>query len=165
MDIANQYSFVLISLAGILILLGVARILLHLRWRNVFISGALLGVIAVAGFFTLRPGASDVDTLDEAELILSNGNPTLLEFFSNYCAGCIGVRPAVDNLVSNIRDRYSDSFNVLRIDIHTAFGRTLRERYGFSFTPEFILLDGAGHEIWRSHGPPDFATLSLVAAS
>jgi hypothetical protein len=49
------------------------------------------------------------------------------------------------------------------VDIHTDFGRTLRERYGFSFTPEFVLFDSAGSEIWRSHTPPSETELEQAS--
>lgn len=153
MQIANQFSFVIF---GVLILVGlvVFLILCRARWQIVMIAG--LSFIALFGtaFLLLRPGASDVDSLEEAEAMLTNGQPTFLEFFSNYCTGCLMARPAVDQLVTEIDAQYNGRFNVLRVDIHTPVGRALRERYGFSFTPEFILFNHDGREVWRSHAPP-----------
>ena len=107
-------------------------------------------VLSIAGNFLLRPGNSDVDSVDAAEVALINGRPTFLEFFSNFCASCLALRPAVDVLVSDIQPE----FNVLRIDIHTDFGRELRQNFEFSYTPEFALFDSNGQEVWRGHTLP-----------
>ena len=84
-----------------------------------------------------------------------------MEFFSNYCAGCLAIRPVVDSLIEDM----DDTINVLRIDIHTDTGRDLREQYNFSYTPEFLLLDNQGNEVWRSHSPPTEDQLSIVQNS
>jgi thiol-disulfide isomerase/thioredoxin len=165
MAFANQYSFLLIT-ALILFVTAAVQIYRHARWRTVLTSLVVVGLVIGAAYAALRPGASDVDSLEAAESVIANGQPTMVEFFSNYCAGCLAARPAVDSLVTEIQTRYSSSFNVLRVDIHTPFGRELRERYGFSYTPEFVLFDPAGQEVWRSHVPPSLAeieTLTRVA--
>ncbi|MFQ3565528.1 MAG: thioredoxin domain-containing protein [Aggregatilineales bacterium] len=153
MQIANQFSFVIFGALTLIGLIGFL-ILCRVRWQIVTVAGLSFIALFVATFLLLRPGASDVDTLAEAEAMLTNGQPTLLEFFSNYCTGCLLVRPAVDQLVAEIDAQYNGSFNLLRVDIHTPVGRALRERYGFSFTPEFILFNHDGREVWRSHVPP-----------
>jgi thiol-disulfide isomerase/thioredoxin len=124
-------------------------------------TGAILAIVAlsVAGLLLLRPGISDVDSVTEAQTTLQNGKPTFLEFFSNYCAGCLALRPSVDLLVSDI----NDDFNILRIDIHTEYGRELRQSFQFDYTPEFVLFDRSGQEVWRDHGlPPRDQIAALV---
>ena len=145
----NQYSYILIS-AGVLIL--TALVLRYTLASRKAIVTALFGllVLSVAGFFVLRPGAGDVDSVTTAEATLLNGKPTFLEFFSNYCIGCLAIRPVVDDYAAEL----GDSFNIMRVDIHSEAGRELRERYTFSYTPEFILFDSSGSEIWRGHTPP-----------
>ena len=70
----------------------------------------------------------------------------------------MAARPIVDGIVEDI----SQQFNILRVDIHTEIGRELRRRLGFSYTPEFILFDSAGQEVWRNHVPPSPEHLALV---
>ena len=41
----------------------------------------------------------------------------------------------------------------------------LRERYGFSYTPEFILFDPSGQEVWRSHTPPSLTEVESLASA
>ena len=64
----------------------------------------------------------------------------------------------MDGIVKKI----GGEFNILRIDIHTDFGRELRNRIGFTATPEFVLFDSAGREVWRAHIPPTPEQLALV---
>jgi thiol-disulfide isomerase/thioredoxin len=153
----NQYSYIFLSLG---LILGSIVVLLALRQRRSVILGvaAALAVVLVLGNFVVRPGSSDVNSVAGAKALLANGKPTLVEFFSNYCLGCAAARPVVDQLVSRIQDQY----NILRVDIHTDFGRELREEYAFSYSPEFILFDTTGHEVWRSHVPPSDEQLALT---
>lgn len=160
----NQYSYLLFSLGAfvaVLVLLRLARA----KRRLALAAGVLVVVLAVGGWFVLRPGASDVTSTEAAEAMINSGKPTFVEFFSNYCAGCLSARAAVDGLVEQMTERYGDSYNILRIDIHTEFGRALRERYGFSFTPEFVVFDTTGTEVWRSHVPPTLEEIDTLRSS
>lgn len=157
MDLFNQFSYVFISL-GVL-----AASLLVLRYfavdrRVIAAAATALIVLSSTGYLVLRPGAGDVDSISSADALIQNGKPTFMEFFSNYCAGCLAVRPVVDTIAASL----GDDFNILRVDIHTDAGRELRERFQFSYTPEFLLLDSAGAEIWRGHTPPDEAQLAAA---
>lgn len=152
--LANQFSFLLFSIAGIALITGLIWRLFRPRWPVLAGSAMGLMVLAVVVFFVLRPGVSDVNNIADAEALLTSGRPTMVEFFSNYCIGCMSVRPAVDALVADLDRTFAEGVNVLRVDIHTDFGRELRERYAFSFTPEFILFDAEGQEVWRGHLPP-----------
>ncbi|MCB9454705.1 MAG: hypothetical protein H6671_01820 [Anaerolineaceae bacterium] len=153
----NQYSVFWISA---LVLLAAFIIL---RWRRVAWRATLGAVIALAavmvvGYTVLRPGTSDVNSYTEAAATLANGRPTFLEFFSNYCVGCLASRPAVDDIVADIQG----DFNILRVDIHSEFGRILRENLDFSFTPEFVVFNANGEEVWRGHVPPSQDQLALA---
>jgi thiol-disulfide isomerase/thioredoxin len=153
----NQYSFVLIS-AGVLIAVVIILWRLSVSRRVISATVGLLLVFVLVSYFLLRPGLGDVNSTSAAESIIQNGKPTFLEFFSNYCAGCLAIRPVVDEIAVELRD----DFNILRIDIHTDAGRELRERYAFNYTPEFILFNQQGEEVWRGHNPPNDNQLSLV---
>jgi thiol-disulfide isomerase/thioredoxin len=163
-EIGNQYSYIFIS-AGVTLGVVLLLRLLRARWNVVGVAALALAAAFFVGWLVLHPGESDVDSFGAAEVTLSNGNPTLVEFFSNYCAGCISVRPAVDALVADLRRRYGEQYNVLRVDIHTTFGRELREHYGFSYTPEFVLFDGGGTEVWRAHVPPSPNEIELALST
>ena len=157
MNVINQFSYVLMVAA---ILLGSLLILRRMRVRWPAVTLTQLGFLGlfVVGFFVLRPGASTVSDFDVAESIIDNGTPTFVEFFSNYCTGCIAVEPFVDRVVSDIEGE----FDIIRVDIHTTVGREMRAAYGFSFTPEFVLFDDEGQEVWRDHVPPSSVQINLA---
>ena len=158
MNILNQFSYVIISMVVI-----VASLLLLRRAKASQQLMAMVAVVLVTfslvGFLLLRPGSSDVDSAAAAQAIIQNGKPTMLEFFSNYCAGCLALRPAVDLLTSDIKDE----FNILRIDIHTEFGRDLRTLIGFTHTPEFVLFDRNGQEVWRANTLPSREQIAMLS--
>jgi thiol-disulfide isomerase/thioredoxin len=161
-QLGNQFSFLLFSMSGVLLVFALLRTRKASRRVTVTGTGAAV-IVALTLFFAFRPGISDVDSAAAARAVLNSGKPTLLEFFSNYCTNCLLMRPSVDALVSEIRAEYADDFNVLRIDIHTDFGRELRAAIGFRYTPEFVLFDADGQEIWRNHTPPSLDTIASAA--
>ncbi len=156
----NQFSFPLIGgLVLIVLLLFLRRI--GQSWQHIARVQLIIGLFFVTSFFILRPGDSDVNSLEAAAVILQNQQPTFIEFFSNYCTGCLVIRPAVDTFIAELDDGY----NVLRVNIHSPLGRELRERYGFSFTPEFLVLDAQGSEVYRGHSLPDRVSLQPIRAT
>lgn len=56
------------------------------------------------------------------------------------------VKPVVDAVEREFRD----GLLVLRLNVQDPAGRALAMSYGFEYTPTFVLLDGAGRELWRS---------------
>jgi thiol-disulfide isomerase/thioredoxin len=156
-EFLQQHSYVFISLAVVVGLMILLR-LLKVRWRYTLATTGTVATVLTLALFALRPGLSDVESVQAAQAMLHNGRPTFLEFFSNYCAGCVLARPAVDRLVQDI----DDEFNILRVDIHTEFGREMRRQLGFEYSPEFVLFDTAGQEVWRDHSPPAPDQLALV---
>lgn len=158
MSIFNQYSFVLIGCGTLAVCALILRRGLRVRWRFTAPYLGLIAAVFLAVFLLFRPGSSDVDDFTTAQALLSNGRPTFVEFFSNFCTGCIAIKPSVDDLVSRIDGDY----NIMRIDIHSSVGRALRQQYGFSYTPEFLLFDARGREVWRAHSLPGSAELALA---
>ncbi len=82
-EFLQQHSYVFISLGVVFGLIIVLR-LLRARWRNTLLAVAGLTVVLAVALLILRPGLSDVDSVQAAETMLRNGRPTFLEFFSNY---------------------------------------------------------------------------------
>jgi thiol-disulfide isomerase/thioredoxin len=162
MNILNQFSYPLIGLGAVILTVLILRGLLGARWRWVIAINATIILIFVGGFLLLRTGEGDrVGDVTDFRALLANRRPTFVEFFSNYCTGCLLLRPTVDAIVADIGDEY----NVLRIDIHSPEGRAIRQAYDFSFTPEFVIFDQAGQEIWRDHVPPTAETLDRGLSS
>ena len=159
----NQYSYFFASAAAIVALIALLRYR-RFSWTVALATAALVAVVAFGAYFVLRPGAGNVNSVQAAEAAINNGKPTLVEFYSNYCAGCMAVRPVIDGVIRDIQTRYPEQFNILQVDIHTEFGRALRERYGFTFSPEFVMFDTRGQEVWRSNFPPNVSEIDRLAS-
>jgi thiol-disulfide isomerase/thioredoxin len=163
LNLLNQFSYLYLS--GLLLILIVGGVAIRsyrkqgrLVWKFISTIAASLAVLTVMGFFALRPGSASVDSVAEVQQIIQNDRPTVIQFFSNYCIGCMSVESQFDAMATQI----SSTTDVLRVDIHTDFGRELREALDFSYTPEFILYDINGDEVWRGHQlPPE--NLLMVA--
>jgi hypothetical protein len=82
-EFLQQHSYVFISLAVLFGLMVVLR-LLRVRWRYTLVTTGVIATVLTLALFALRPGLSDVNSVQAAELMLRNGRPTFLEFFSNY---------------------------------------------------------------------------------
>ena len=78
----NQHSYLLISA----IVLGVVAIALFRRHaRRAWLIWLSLVIVAVAGWFALRTGeGTQFNSVDDYETALRSGQPTLVEFYSDY---------------------------------------------------------------------------------
>ncbi len=161
MNIFNQFSYPMIIAVIIAATVWLLRHGLHLRWRTVIAAQVMIAGIALGTFLLLRPSGDSFNSADDALRIVQNGKPTFLEFFSNYCTGCLALQPIITDITTDIENE----FNILRIDIHSSVGRDLRRKLVFSFTPEFILFNPRGEEVWRSHLPPSPTDLVLATQS
>ena len=107
-----------------------------------WVLAGVLVVYAIA-WLALRPVARPVMPVA--------GKPLLLKVQSPYCLGCVAMKPAVDRLEKELRDKLV----VRRVDIPSDEGRQLLKEYQIEFTPTFILFDKAGKEQWRGTGKLD----------
>ncbi len=139
--------FNLYSAPIIVLLLGICLVTV-LRRRKASKRAWLLGAVVmggcVAAWFVLRPVARSSPP-DVA------GRPRLLELQSPYCLGCVAVKPGVDRLENELRDRLV----VQRVNIQTTEGRRLASHHAIKRTPTFVLFDAAGEELWRASGRLD----------
>ncbi|MEI6083064.1 MAG: thioredoxin family protein [Verrucomicrobiota bacterium] len=141
MQFVNYYSGLIA--AGLLLAVGVARVVrCGGKLRDWLILGGVLAVVFGTWFY-LRPVASG--------LVDASGRPVLLEVQSPYCLGCVAVKPAVDRLENELREKLV----VRRVDIQSTAGRQLVAQYRIEVTPTFILFDSAGKELWRGTGNVD----------
>jgi thiol-disulfide isomerase/thioredoxin len=137
MQFFNHYSVPIIgALIFVIVFSAVRR-----RGQWWVLAGVM--VVYIGAYLALRPVASGV--------VDSSGRPVLLEVQSPYCLGCVAMKPAVDRLENELREKLV----VRRVDIQSAEGRQLAEQYRIEFTPTFVLFDAAGKERWRSAGGLD----------
>lgn len=119
-----------------------------------------LGVAALAFFVawaTLRTGNGTTTSTESATLVLRDSDqPVLVEFYSDYCAGCLAARPAVDSLEREL----GDQLRVVRLNVASPAGEELALQLQVeNRTPSFVLLDPDGNELWRGFGVFDDAAV------
>jgi thioredoxin 1 len=87
--------------------------------------------------------------------IQTANRPTIIEFYSRYCMGCMAMKPVVDRLESDAGDR----LQIVRLNIDEDPGKTLMSKYGVIFTPTFIHFDAQGQKTAESIGILDRARI------
>ncbi len=139
MQFFNHYSAPI--LAALLLAGGLSLVLRRGgKMRHWLILGGAIVALGAA-WLVFRPVARPAPT------VLA-GRPVLLEVQSPYCLGCVAMKPVVDRVEQELRGKLV----VRRVDIQSAEGHKLADRYGIELTPTFIFLDTAGNEQWRSVG-------------
>jgi thiol-disulfide isomerase/thioredoxin len=156
MQFVNQFSFLI--LAGIVLLIP-GWIILRSRQSDArwLALGALVTGLIVS-FWIFNPGPGSA--FDPAELRpgVARPLPTLLEFESPYCLGCMAAQPTVDQ----VRREHGFELQVLQVNVLDPAAETLLAEYGFQYTPTFILIDQTGTELWRSVGALDPRQVALA---
>ena len=105
----------------------------------------LAGLLFSCGNPAADPNASYLASfpLDKA---LFNGKPTLAEFGWRECIPCKAMRPILEELDVE----YKDKLNVLIVEI--PFHEDLAEKYGIKVMPVQIFFDSNGKEVARHGG-------------
>lgn len=115
-----------VSTVDIIILVAIAAVC-FIVWR-VLVSRSTEGIATVQAF---------------QEALRNGEQATLVEFFSPYCAGCLAMKPIVDQIEAEAGER----LKVIRLNIDTEPGRTLVDTYSVLFTPTFVYFDKNGNKV------------------
>lgn len=146
----NQYSFVIVTVFGLLTLtVFFAMTGFNRRKAATLVVAAAAGLVAWA---SLRTGSGSAPEAVQAALVVREADrPVLVEFYSDYCVGCLAAKPTLDALERELRHE----LRVIRLDVASTEGRALGEQLELRVTPTFILFDTNGLEIWRGLGSLD----------
>lgn len=119
----------------------------------IILSALMIVLFAVRQMFnsTQSVELSSRELLEQS--IRGAGRPTIVEFFSSYCVGCMAVKPAVDRLERDAGDR----IQIIRLNIDREPGKDLLDEYGVVFTPTFVYFDASGNRLRETVGVLDYA--------
>ncbi|MBW4449486.1 MAG: redoxin family protein [Spirirestis rafaelensis WJT71-NPBG6] len=123
------------------------------RLRNFLIAmvAIALSVALFLGLRTQTPEASLVK-LDEAstplELALTNGKPTLMEFYADWCTVCQKMAPDMQQLETQYADKVN--FVMLNVDNNKWLPEMLK--YRVDGIPHFVFLDKDAETIAQAIG-------------
>jgi thiol-disulfide isomerase/thioredoxin len=123
------------------------------RIRNLLIAIAAIA-LSVAIFLGTQTNASSASLEVQAEravpldLALSNGKPTLTEFYANWCTSC----QAMAKDLAAIKQKYAKSVNFVMLNVDN--NKWLPEilRYRVDGIPQFVFFDAQGKAIAQSIG-------------
>ena len=138
-------SFIFAAVAvGLLLALFLARD--GLSAVGLGLLGAYAGVCVLLHLWLRTPPKrqGNFDALTSFDQVLHQGRPTLLEFYSDYCAACLANRPILDRLEMEVEHR----LQILRVNVYdSSIGIALADRYGVTFTPTFLLFNQEGEKV------------------
>lgn len=139
-----------------------------IRFRN-FIIAVVAIILSTAIFMGLKtetaPGllsamAEDAIPYDQA---LTNGKPTFMEFYANWCTSCQAMASDLEEL----KHQYGDRINFVMLNVDNSKWLPEILNYQVDGIPHFVFLDAKGHAIAQAVGeqPRSILDSNLVALS
>ena len=140
------------------------------RLRNFLITlvAFALGIALFLGTQT-QTGATSLDVQAEAstplEVALSNGKPTVMEFYANWCTSCQSMAKDLGEL----KQQYADSVNFVMLNVDNSKWLPEVLNYRVDGIPHFVYLGQDGKAIAQAIGeqprPVIQANLDALVAS
>ncbi|NJM48029.1 MAG: redoxin family protein [Alkalinema sp. RU_4_3] len=123
------------------------------RLRNLLIAGVaiVLSTLFALSLKTQTLGVSLGAMAKQAtplEVALTNGKPTLMEFYADWCSSCQAMAPSVADLKKTYGDRVN--FVMLNIDNEKWLPEVLS--YRVDGIPHWVYLDNAGKAVTQAIG-------------
>lgn len=153
----NQHSYLVIAL-GALVAVALVSSLLRPRFRVPLTAGGFAVFGAVFAMLHIGPG--DVHAASGLEAVLGQGQPVVLEFYSNYCIACLGAKPKFDDL----EREFASEAVFLRADVQSEAMRALVRRYRIDTVPTFLVFGRNGQLQLQLEGNPGLPLTELRTA-
>lgn len=122
------------------------------------VQRAVLVIAAVAlaiGLTLVRGGLQSASPLDqlarrslEPEVALSNGRPTMIEFYADWCQVCREMAPAMLQL----EQAQANRIDVVMVNVDNPRWQDLVDRYDVNGIPQLNLFNADGQTVGRSVG-------------
>ena len=115
----------------------------QLQRITLFLSVLLLGIV----LFLARGGINSRAPLEELarksldpEIALSNGRPTVLEFYADWCEACREMAPAMHS----IEDQFKEDLNIVLLNVDNNRWNDFVEKYSVTGIPQLNFFDKNG---------------------
>lgn len=123
------------------------------RVRNFLIAivAIALCVALVLGLRTETTSASLTQLEEQStplEVALSNGKPSLMEFYANWCTVCQKMAPDIEQL----KQQYADKMNFVMLNVDNTKWLPEMLRYRVDGIPHFVFLSKNGEPVAQAIG-------------
>lgn len=122
--------------------------------RERMVLAAVAALLAVL-LFWLRGGLHPAAPLErlarqspDLTTALTNGRPTLVEFYADWCEVCRTMAPAMET----IEQKRRGTLDVVLLNVDNPRWQPELERYAVNGIPQLELFDAGGHSVGRSIG-------------
>jgi thiol-disulfide isomerase/thioredoxin len=122
--------------------------------RERMVLAAVAALLAVL-LFWLRGGLHPAAPLErlarqspDLTTALSDGRPTLVEFYADWCEACRAMAPAMET----IEQKRRGALDVVLLNVDNPRWQPELERYAVNGIPQLELFDAGGHSVGRSIG-------------
>ncbi|MCB4393773.1 redoxin domain-containing protein [Synechococcus sp. HB1133] len=133
------------------------------RWVLVLVAVAL-----ALGLVMLRGGIQSESPMEQLarrsldpQTALSNGRPTLIEFYADWCQVCREMAPAMLELEQSSRER----LDVVLVNVDNPRWQDLVDRYDVNGIPQLNLFNAEGEPRGRSLGLRSSEELQILSAA
>ena len=133
------------------------------RWVLVLVAVAL-----ALGLVMLRGGIQSESPMEQLarrsldpQTALSNGRPTLIEFYADWCQVCREMAPAMLELEQSSRER----LDVVLVNVDNPRWQDLVDRYDVNGIPQLNLFNAEGEPKGRSLGLRSSEELQILSAA
>ena len=123
------------------------------RFRNILIAVVAVG-LSIALFLGLQTETSSFSLEAQAEnsialdTALSNGKPTLIEFYADWCTSC----QTMSQDLGELKQEYGKKVNFVMLNVDNTKWLPEVLRYRVDGIPHFIFLGGDGQELAQAIG-------------
>ncbi len=123
------------------------------RLRN-FMVVLVAIALSVAIFIGLRMEGTSVSLSEMAEtatpldVALTNGKPTLIEFYANWCTTCQAMAPELEE----IKQKYTENTNFVMLNVDNSKWLPELVKYQVDGIPHFVFLDREGSVVGQTIG-------------
>ena len=132
---------------------------------------ALLGAIAAAllvALIWLRGGLQPAAPLEQLArrsldlpVALSDGKPTIVEFYADWCEACRAMAPAM----AQLEQQRQGSLDVVLLNVDNPRWQAELDRYDVNGIPQLELFDAGGQAIGRAVGARSSAELERLGTA